>query len=606
MKSLMTMLERFPLTVKLALGFAALMLVALTLGLHSLYTQRKLTQEIQLLYDKELLGISHIKEARIHYAIIGRAVRQYLLALDAVERDRALRQLLESETAVREELGEAEQRILREENRTKLAKFNELFANYKQNIDKVIVMSQTGRLSDALAFVGTAEFQQDGIAANEALAQVAQFKENSAREEEQRAKLLSEKGTRITVLLLIVGVGAGMFFGLLITVSIRRPTERIRETVEQLAAGKLDCPVPHADYPNEIGDLARSIEVLRDESKKLEGERWLKTHIAAITNELQSTGSFSELAQKLFSSVAPLIRLGHGVFYIYDEDQQKLRLLCGYAHSERKNLDQYFALGQGLVGQCALEGTPIYISQPPADYIRISSGMGTAVPKMIAVIPVLNGKRLLAVIELATYELFNEKEQALLDALMPILAMSLDILDRNAKTQRLLEETQRQAEGMERQAAHLEEQTVELEAQQASLRETTDYLVEQRAAMQQILDHSPVGTAFTTKGIFRYTNPEFEKMFDCRPGDSAARIYATPEDREKMIEDIKRDGFVRDREMTMVGSGGQLREYLVTFMPFKHEGEEGVMGWLLDISDRKREENNEAPSALDKIEEITL
>lgn len=456
MKSLMTKIERFPLTVKLALGFTALMLVALTLGLHSLYTQSKLTSEIQFLYDKELLGISHIKEARIHYAIMGRTVRQYLLAPDAAERDRALRQLLESEAAVSKELEEARKRTLIEENRLKLAKFNELFANYKQNIDKVIAMAQMGRLSDALAFVGTAEFQKDGIAANETLAQVAKYKENSAQEEEQRVQLISQNGTHITVLLLVVGVGAGLLFGFLITVSIRRPTERIRATVERLAAGELDHPVPHVDYPNEIGNLARSIEVLRGESKKLEEERWIKTHLAAITKELQTVGSFAELAQRLFSSVAPLIHLGHGVFYIYEEEQQRLRLLCSYAHSERKNLDQYFTLGQGLVGQCALERTPIVISEPPADYIRISSGIGTAAPKMIAVIPVLYGKRLLAVIELATYGIINEKEQALIDAVMPILALSMDILERNVKMKRLLDQTQAQARAMKEQAEEFE------------------------------------------------------------------------------------------------------------------------------------------------------
>ena len=43
---------------------------------------------------------------------------------------------------------------------------------------------------------------------------------------------------------------------------MRAPTERIRDTVVRLAAGELDRTVPHTDYPNEIGDLARSIDVL--------------------------------------------------------------------------------------------------------------------------------------------------------------------------------------------------------------------------------------------------------------------------------------------------------------------------------------------------------
>ena len=40
----------------------------------------------------------------------------------------------------------------------------------------------------------------------------------------------------------------------------------------------------------------------------------------------------------------------------------------------------------------------------------------------------------------------------------------------------------------------------------------------------------------------------------------------------------------------MVAKGGEQRDFLVTFMPFVHEGEEGIMGWLLDITERKRME----------------
>ena len=115
-------------------------------------------------------------------------------------------------------------------------------------------------------------------------------------------------------------------------------------------------------------------------------------------------------------------------------------------------------------------------------------------------------------------------------------------------------------------------------------------IADQRTAMQAILDHSPVGTAFTTQGKFRYINPEFHEMFDMSVGDAAEKIYATPEDRMQLIADMKRDGMVRDREMKLVGKGGELRDYLVTFMPFTHEGEEGVMGWLMDITDRKAAE----------------
>jgi len=116
-------------------------------------------------------------------------------------------------------------------------------------------------------------------------------------------------------------------------------------------------------------------------------------------------------------------------------------------------------------------------------------------------------------------------------------------------------------------------------------------LADQRQAFQNILDHSPVGTAFTVGGIFHYTNPAFVEMFDLKEGDPAVSIYVHPEDRDNMVAELKEHGSVRHREMQLIGRGGQLRDFLVTFMPFVHEGRQGVMGFLLDITERKAAED---------------
>jgi len=722
MNALLTSMERRTLTLKLALGFACVLLVALVLGAQSLNNQRQFNAELQQLYEKELLGVANAKNAQLDYALIGRSLRQAILASDDAGRSLALKQLDDARSQLRKEIEELGTRITRDKNRKNLLRFEEAYATYNRNVEKAIAMMALRRDDEVQSFVTTPGFQKVGIDANEAIELVSRVKEDGARDLAVQAQKSAERGLILTVTLVVGGIGFGVLFGVLIAVSIRRPLERVRTSVEQLANGKLDQVVPHTDYPNEIGELARSIKVLQNEARQMESQRWIKTHMAEISGQLQAVSSFTELAQRFLSSVAPLVKVGHGVFYIYEEEQRRLRLLGGYAFRERKNLDQYFALGQGLIGQCALERTPIIITQPPADYIRIGSSLGEAAPHAIAVLPVLRNDRLLAVLELATFEDFGANEQALLDGLMPMLAMALEILERSARSQKLLEETQRQAAHMERQTAQLEAQTEELEAQQQELKSTAETLAameersrlilgsvkdgiigldndalitfvnpavsgmlgyqedelhgqqmhallhhtypdgrpfpreqcamylsavdgkvrtvddevlwrkdgsampveysttpmykdgvlvgtviafrditerraaekalaDQRSALQNILDQSPIGTAFSTKGVFRYTNPEFVRMFDANVGDSARVIYATPEDREAMLETLKREGFVRDREMRMLSRGGELRDYLVTFIPFVHDGEEGVMGWLLDITARKQAES---------------
>jgi two-component system, sensor histidine kinase and response regulator len=715
---LMQALERRSLALKLIVGFGAILLLVVAVGVQSLINQRQLGEEVRHLYEVELLGVSNVKDAQIAYAHVGRALRQALIAPDLPAREEALKQLTVAGERLQKELRELKPRIVRVEAMQWLERFEAAYAVYYAEVDRAVLLIRKGLLIEAQELVGSSAFQRAGSAANEAFERLAEIKEEGARQIAERTRTVAADGERMSLVLLLTGGLLCIAFWLLVSRSVRAPTERIRDTVVRLAAGELDRTVPHTDYPNEIGDLARSIDVLRSEARKVAMERWIKSHQADIANELQTATSFTELAQKFLSMAAPVLAAGHGVFYVHEEEERRLRLLGSYAYRERKQLNQYFAVGEGLVGQCAMERVPIIITQPPADYIRIGTSLGEAPPRSIAVLPVVRNDRLLAVIELATFATFGEREQALLDGLMPILAMSLEILERNARTQQLLEETRRQAELMEEQAARLEEQTVELEAQQASLKETADTLAtleersrlilgavadgivgmdtdgvisfvnpavstllgyeerelvgvhmhglvhhtyadgstfpreecamfrtakdgqprtvdsevlwrkdgqatpveysttpvfkgsalvgtvvvfrditerkaaekalaDQRAALQAILDHSPVGTAFTTQGVFRYTNPEFERLFGARVGEEAQKIYARPEDRAELMERINRDGLVRDLEMRLVAAKGELRDFLVTFMPFVHDGRDGIMGWLIDITEQK-------------------
>jgi hypothetical protein len=99
------------------------------------------------------------------------------------------------------------------------------------------------------------------------------------------------------------------------------------------------------------------------------------------------------------------VRAQQGVFYIMDGDEATRRrcaLLASYAYRERKSLANHFKLGEGLVGQCALEKERILLTEVPEDYIKISSGLGEAKPLNIVVLPVVFEGVVKAVIELAS------------------------------------------------------------------------------------------------------------------------------------------------------------------------------------------------------------
>jgi two-component system sensor histidine kinase/response regulator len=470
MKRLLTLLEKRTLGSKMAMGFVTLLVIVVGLGVESVHSQFKQSGVTKFLHEKGVASVVMVKNMQINYAHIGRALRQAIIANDAAGRDLALKQLHQYRSELTRNIEILRPQIERPERRKLMAQIEERLAHYLRDVDRALVLLNQNRAMEAQSFVATAQFQKAGIEANNLLTEGGRLVEESIDQLASEARQQSDASLKLTITLVLASLLIGVLAAVLVTRSIRAPIFRIRDAVNELAAGKLDQRLPCIDSPNEIGDLARAIEVLQTEARQMEMQRWIKSHIAEISSDLQQATSFTELSQKFLSRLAPLIKLGHGVFFVYEPDHKRLRLLGSYAYRERKNLDQYFSLGQGLVGQCGMEMEPIIISQPPEDYVRIGSSLGEGVPRSIAVLPVIRNGHLLAVLELATFDHFDDSAQTLLDGLMPILAMSLEILERNVKTQQLLTETQRQAENMEKQAARLEEQTVEMEAQQHEIK----------------------------------------------------------------------------------------------------------------------------------------
>ncbi|MDM0084295.1 response regulator [Variovorax sp. J31P179] len=121
-------------------------------------------------------------------------------------------------------------------------------------------------------------------------------------------------------------------------------------------------------------------------------------------------------------------------------------------------------------------------------------------------------------------------------------------------------------------------------------RRTEAVLAEQRVELQNILERSPIAIAFATGGQFHYANPKFQQAFGLDKGADGGDIYAERAQRDALLERIAAEGFVHDIELRLLAAGGALRDYLATFVRMTHEGRDGTMGWLIDITERKAAE----------------
>jgi two-component system sensor histidine kinase/response regulator len=115
-------------------------------------------------------------------------------------------------------------------------------------------------------------------------------------------------------------------------------------------------------------------------------------------------------------------------------------------------------------------------------------------------------------------------------------------------------------------------------------------LEEQAVRLQRILDTAPVGVAVATDGVIRFANPRVTDLLDMRVGDPASKALVWPQTREKIIAELKTHGSVSDMEIQMYCPRGSVRDLLVTYLPTEFEGKPGILGWMIDITERKKSE----------------
>ncbi|MBW4469905.1 MAG: HAMP domain-containing protein [Stenomitos rutilans HA7619-LM2] len=255
------------------------------------------------------------------------------------------------------------------------------------------------------------------------------------------------------------------------------------------------------------GDLTRSISVaaegevailkdninqmianLRETTQKNTEQDWLKTNLAKFTRMLQGQRDLEAVSKLILSELAPLVSAQHGVFYLMESSELHppyLKLLSTYAYRERKHLANQFHLGEGLVGQCALEKERILITEVPSDYIKISSGLGEATPLNAVVLPVLFEGQVTAVIELASFRRFSEIHLTFFDQLTESIAIVLNTIAASMRTEELLKQSQSLAEELQTQQKELTETNQRLEQQAQSLTASEELLKNQQDQLQQ-------------------------------------------------------------------------------------------------------------------------
>ncbi len=208
--------------------------------------------------------------------------------------------------------------------------------------------------------------------------------------------------------------------------------------------------------------INQMIENLKQTTLRNQEQDWLKSNLAKFTQMLQGQKDLKTVANRILSELAQVVSINFGAFYILQDDN-KLKLFASYAYKGNTNISTEFELGEGLVGQCAIEKEKIMLSDTPKNYIRISSALGESEPSNLLVLPTLFETKVKAVIELASFEKFSETHLDFLDQLTESIGIVLNTIETNTRTEELLMQSQSLAGELKTQQQELSRTNEELE-----------------------------------------------------------------------------------------------------------------------------------------------
>jgi signal transduction histidine kinase/DNA-binding response OmpR family regulator/CHASE3 domain sensor protein len=243
------------------------------------------------------------------------------------------------------------------------------------------------------------------------------------------------------------------------------------------------------EQKDSLGELAGSLNKMAESLEYsfglLSDKEWLQTGIATLNEEMVGETVMRTLVANVIEFVAEYTRSKVGAVYLLDPAVDTLTLQGQYALRAGGSSRQPIRMGEGIVGQVALNGKRTQLRDIDAGDWVVSFTAGEVRPRNIIAIPFFHEKRVKGVIELGSMEDYTPRDLEFLGSIGENIGMAVHSVETRLRLQELLDETQAQTEELQSQHGELESVNIELEAQAEKLQVSEEELKVQQEELMQ-------------------------------------------------------------------------------------------------------------------------
>lgn len=285
--------------------------------------------------------------------------------------------------------------------------------------------------------------------------------------------------------------------------STKKDIEGIVSTINEIGQEK------YSEAINQINDSSiraalhlanTNIIALRQKERNA---NWVTIGIAAITELKQHGNNIQEFSFRATSAIVKYLGANQAAFFINRKENEGewLDLIASYAYNKKRFIKKQIQPGEGLVGQVYYEKEICYLTKVPADYIKITSGLGEALPGCVCIIPLLSDGELQGAIEIASFHLFEDYHFDYLRKIADSIGYTLGTMASNQRTEVLLNESQKMAAEVKSQEEELRQNMEELTATQEQMKrkeKELDAVMSSLSTVELALD----GTVLNANPVF--------------------------------------------------------------------------------------------------------
>ncbi len=300
--------------------------------------------------------------------------------------------------------------------------------------------------------------------------------------------------------------------------------ENLEKAIKELESlGKNEYNHVSQNIQGPLGDALTNLQSRLAAIKLQESQQnWLVQGMAELGRIKGNNISQEDYAYQTINFVIKYLSANQGGFFGMNEDKKNLKLLAAYAYGRKKYRaeDLVIEVGCGLLGQSVLERDIIYMTNLPKDYLKITSGLGEATPRCIAIVPLFYRDLAYGVLEIASFQVLEEYQKEFLRKASAVIASELSNVNNQIQTKKLLDQAQDQAHQLSSQEEELRQSMEEMSATQEEMRrkeialeEKLEEIEAERAKNVAILESCADGViSFNELGHIEFTNVAAQDM----------------------------------------------------------------------------------------------